>query len=472
MFTVMQGDCLDDMRHLTDESVDSVVTDPPYRLSFMGKEWDTFTPEEFQIWCHQWALECHRVLRPGGFLLAFGGTRTYHRLAVAIEDAGFDIRDSLVWINGQGFPKSLDVSKAIDKHAGAEREVVSSRTGAGIGGSGSFAQDEWTKNMRGPQELVTTAPATAAAKQWSGWGTALKPAYEPIVMARKPLAAKTVAGNVIKHGTGAINIDGCRVTPLTDKEVARSGKSTNGGVYGDFNSVDWKRDGNPATGRWPANVLLSHSHDCGWWPGDCAEDCPVAELDRQSGQTTSRVQPISERRGGSATNLAMSTSGQTHADSGGASRFFMQCAPDCPVAELDRQSGITQSSDRPRHNTAEAHNRTASMGKSAGDWTTGGYADSGGASRFFYCAKAPKSERPVVEGITPHVSVKPLALMRWLTRLVTPPGGLVLDPFAGTGATAEACELEGFDSISIERDAGYIRLIAKRMEKYEERQAA
>src|SRR5690606_14764012 len=203
---IRQGDCLEVMADMADNSIDAIVTDPPYGLGFMGKEWDALPPGE------EWARECLRVLKPGGHLLAFGGSRTWHRLAVAVEDAGFEIRDSIAWLYGSGFPKSLDVSKAIDKAAGAEREVV------------GFDPSRYRDNSRHNEtkhdteahpvdyvkKATITAPATPDAERWQGWGTALKPAFEPVVVARKPLAG-TVAADVLAHGTGALDIDGCRV---------------------------------------------------------------------------------------------------------------------------------------------------------------------------------------------------------------------------------------------------------------------
>lgn len=400
--TVINGDCLTELKNLADGSVDAVVTDPPYNLSFMGKMWDSLGVS-YQSWCEQWASECLRVLKPGGHLLAFGGTRTYHRLTSGIEDAGFEIRDSLHWIYGSGFPKSLDVSKAIDKQAGAVREII----GRSVYGDGHIQNSTESIGYHGSDpsgdRRLLTAPSTESGKQWSGWGTALKPAHEPIVLARKPLAAATVAANVTEYGCGGINVDGCRIG--TDTITAHGGGiNGDGRTYGAGKGIPAIEAGsNVHIGRWPANILLTHTPDC--------------------------------------------------AD---------ECATGCPVAELDRQSGITQSSNQPRRNTMDAHNKTSSMGKSTGDWTTGGYADQGGASRFFYCAKAPRKERPTVDGVT-HPTVKPLNLMRWLTRLVTPVGGTVLDPFAGTGTTGQACALEGFNSILIEREPSYIPLIEKRL---------
>ena len=375
---VYHGDCIEIMRTLPDASVDSVVTDPPYLIDFMGKGWDAADgiAGKPEVW-----REALRVLKPGGHLLAFGGTRTWHRLAVAIEDAGFEVRDSIAWMYGSGFPKSLDVSKAIDKAAGAERDRVAY--------SGGIASDSSNYGGGGVVHVGTKVgdkPATPAAQQWQGFGTALKPAFEPIVVARKPLIG-TVAENVQAHGTGALNIDGCRIgteiLPAQSRGVSR---------IGTFEGADGNIT-NERTGRWPANVILDESQ--------------AAELDRQSGVTTSALT--------------------------GSERTL-----DVGRSDLVRQA--------PREGMRRAHG------------------DSGGASRFFYCAKAPKKERPNVDGIA-HPTVKPLNLLRYLVRLVTPPGGTVLEPFAGSGTTVEACILEGFDCIAIEMTDDYLPLINERVRR-------
>lgn len=401
--TLHHGDCLDILRELPDASVDAVCTDPPYALEFMGKTWDGWsTPAAFQEWCGLWAAECLRVLKPGGHMLAFGGSRTWHRLAAAIEDAGFEIRDSIAWLYGSGFPKSHDVSKAIDKAAGAEREILgrsvrpdgTSRTTTG---SGRVATPFVAHAVEG--DAFVTVPATPAAERWQGWGTALKPAFEPIVVGRKPLDG-TVAANVLAHGTGALNIDGCRVgtdggtrAPGFDSRAPESVSAYGHGLNGRSSE---RVEG---LGRWPANVVL--------------DDTQAAELDRQSGTLSSGTMRAGTER-------------------------------------QARAGGTIYGTDSRNFLPADT------------------YGDSGGASRFFptfrYEAKAPTSERPRV-GEVAHPTVKPLDLMRWLVRLVTPPGGVVLEPFAGSGTTAEACVLEGFRCIAIEREADYLPLIVSRLSK-------
>ena len=388
MPTIHNGDCIETMKAMPPESVDAIVCDPPYGLGFMGKKWDGLPPSL------EWAEACYRVLKPGGHIAAFGGTRTWHRLAVAIEDAGFEMRDSLAWLYGSGFPKSHDVGKAIDKLAGAEREVV------GTARRSQNRSEGWDRPwMReqmeslggsGMAEHAITAPATPEAQRWDGWGTALKPAFEPIVLARKPLAEKTVARNVLAHGTGAINVDGCRIA--TEEVMSYSTSKAQGATgFGTGTSEQ-----NPS-GRWPANVLLDH-HAAAW-------------VDEQSGV----------QRDGVAVNRNKN--------------------PDIEKPHTVYGGGW-MNGDRP-------------------DITYGG---GGGASRFFYSAKAPKSERPNVDGVQ-HPTVKPLAIMRWLIRLVTPPGGTVLDPFAGSGTTIEAALIEGFEPIGIEMEPDYMPLIQHRIDR-------
>jgi DNA modification methylase len=487
--TLLKGNCLETLKTLPDNSVDSIVTDPPYELGFMGKSWDNSGIAYNQ---DLWA-ECLRVLKPGGHLLAFSGSRTYHRMVVAIEDSGFEIRDQIMYLYGSGFPKSLDVSKAIDKTNGetdrlirftlwmrttglkvkdvtqvlvennlisengtiaghyfamkstsqpaiptvamwkvmrpliaevpewvdelvqrieAEREVVGTKD------SNLLAVAPGLDNDRSATTLDITAPATPAAKQWQGWGTALKPAHEPIVVARKPLIG-TVANNVLTYGTGAINIDGSRVG--TDERINQPAGSLGNDCTMSGGLAQENAKPTTATGRWPANVIHDGSEEV------------------LAGFPNTGKSGVAVRRNGN-----------------NAKGMF-------PVAIAEGSADV-------------------------------GFNDSGSAARFFYCAKASKSERNagleglperIVNEITPpgtqganspragagrngatqnfHPTVKPLALMRYLVKLVTPPNGTVLDPFLGSGTTAVAVILEGFNWIGCEMTEDYWPIIEARV---------
>jgi site-specific DNA-methyltransferase (adenine-specific) len=385
------GDCIEVMRQMPEASVDAIVTDPPYGLEFMGRDWDGFgTPLGFQTWTESWAREALRILKPGGHLLAFAGTRTYHRMASGVEDAGFEIRDCIAWMYGSGFPKSLDVSKAIDKTAGAEREIIGSKLGRpGMAKDGSNQRNGFDAafggDSSGAMATDITAPATPEAAKWQGWGTALKPAYEPIVVARKPLVG-TVAANVLEHGTGALNIDACRIG--SDVIVTTGGKK-GGNAYGDWA----EKINSPHVGRWPANIALDAT--------------AAAMLDEQSGERASSP-------------FKATTDG----------------------AQTDRQ-----------------HVSFADL-----EYSGRGYTDTGGASRFFYTAKASRHDRNA-GGLADntHPTVKPTELMRWLIRLVTPPGGIILDPFGGSGSTGLAARAENVRCILIEREPEYLQIIRDRL---------
>ena len=436
---IIHGDCLEELKRLDDNSVDAVITDPPYGLSntkpqqvadvlaawvtgdtvsvpakrggFMGKDWDSFVPPP-AVW-----EECMRVLKPGGHMAVFAGARTQDLMGLSIRLAGFEIRDTLGWVYGSGFPKSMDISKAIDKAAGAEREVVGSSTNGIAGGTGEHAGEPGSYGFR--KEFNITAPATSEAKQWDGWGTALKPAIEPIILARKPLDG-TVANNVLAHGVGGLNIDACRVETSDSlyretsiAKVVGASEIHEGWDRPYRHSQELVDKANEETriksekadrlGRFPANVLL--------------DEHAAAEMDRQSGVTVSRANTSSDGRGAEGSHIFASAS-------------FGRRDP------------------------------------------SNSYNDSGGASRFFpvfkYQAKAPKKERPVIvreDGTkVQHPTVKPLALMEWLVTLITPEGGTILDPFAGTGTTLQAATNKGFNPIGIEADTDYIQLIHKRLE--------
>lgn len=380
---LFHGDCLEVLAGFADGTIDSVVTDPPYELGFMGKAWDgTGIANRVDMW-----REVLRVLKPGGHLLAFGGTRTYHRMTVAIEDAGFEVRDSLHWLYGTGFPKSLNVG--------------------------------------------------------DGRGTALKPAHEPIVMARKPLAG-TVAANVETHGTGALNIDATRIEGAPRNPGFKAPDSS--GIWGGADNTRLVGYESP-TGRWPANVLLSHAADCAEGPeagAGCVTGCPVAELDAQSG-TAPAKQPRTGKRGGSnaahmsrdrGDNAYQETVGFWPGDAGGgASRFFYVSKP----SRTERDLGC---SHLPAKGSEETVGRDPESAGAANP--RAGAGRSGGVRNY-------------------HPTVKPIALMRYLVRLVTPPGGVVLDPFTGSGTTGIAARAEGFNFVGVEREAEYVTIATARI---------
>ena len=410
---LLLGDCLEQLRELPDNSVDSVVTDPPYGLSFMGKKWDYDVPS-VEVWA-----ECLRVLNPGGHLLAFAGTRTQHRMAVRIEDAGFEIRDMIAWVYGSGFPKSLDVSKAIDKAAGAEREVIERRAAAVGFDAEHHGGGGWSAG-----EVLVTTPATDAARQWQGWGTALKPALEPITVARKPLGEKTVAANVLVHGTGGLNVDGCRVEHVTVEGGSLAlnphlRSHINGGNGGKIIAhEDDRRVVTPhASGRWPANLIHDGSEEV------------LAGFPETASGKPSGIRKVA----GYATATENGTTLTGFGDSGSAARFFY-CAK---ASKRDRDEGLDGFEFRPSY-MVENGSKTAAASNGV------------------------RYDRTTMQRNN-HPTVKPTDLMRYLCRLVTPPEGIVLDPFAGSGSTGKAAILEGFRFIGIERDEEYMKIAEARI---------
>ncbi len=413
---VYHGSNLDVLPTLPDNSVDSIVTDPPYELGFMGKKWDsTGIAYSVELW-----TECMRVLKPGGHLLAFGGSRTWHRMAVAIEDAGFEMRDSIAWLYGSGFPKSMDVSKAIDKAAGAEREVIGTKIASPKGISGAENRSDSAAGAYGGEakEIDITAPATPEAQKWQGWGTALKPAFEPVVVARKPLIG-TVAANVLEWGTGGLNIDASRIgTETVTINTFDNGAKPFGDAVGEpFTSRQ-------STGRWPANIIL---------------DPYTAELlDEQSGIRQAGGFPKKVDR--SNTKIYGQYSSEVreeriNLDSGGASRFFYVAK----ASKKDRNEGLEQ---LPVASAGQMVNRV--------EGSAGMNSPRAGAGRTTGAANI-------------HPTVKPTALMEYLIKLVTPPGGTVLDPFTGSGSTGKAALLNRYQFIGIELTADYLPIIEGRL---------
>lgn len=375
---------------------DSCVTDCPYELNFMGKSWDR-SGISFQVGTWRAAYE---ALKPGAHLLAFGGTRTVHRIACAIEDAGFEIRDQIQWLYGSGMPKGRDISKAIGRAAGG-------------------------------------------AEQWAGWNTTLKPGHEPIVVARKPLSESTVEGNVLKYGTGGINVGACRIAIDPSDDIHSKNPHTvnraSNQVYGAFRAGS---EYEVPEGRWPANVILTHSPECE------AQGLKRVKGTKRPGRNGSAGafgrNGIYGRAAGDGQRAA-----PTYADEDGSETVeSWECAPGCSVRLLNEQSGALHGAGNksPRAGVGDDYELSAVGFRAYKGPPTVIYRDSGGASRFYYCAKASQEERRGGN----HPTVKPVALMRYLVRLVTPKGGRVLDPFAGTFKTGEACVIEGFDFTGID----------------------
>lgn len=425
---LIEGDSRLILPTLAANSLDACVCDPPYHLQsvtarlgkegaapiqfgtdgafrrastgFMGKSWDGGDIAfDKRFW-----KKVFRVLKPGGHLLAFGGTRTDHRVACAIEDAGFEIRDKILYCYATGFPKSHNVSKGIDSLLGNERVVVGdnpNRKGRKPEGYHEGWSRPWQADDDAPA-MKRTAAGSPESAAWDGWGTALKPAVEPIIVARKPIQEASVARNVLKYGTGAININACRIHTAGSEAKSytikrlKPGATLNetGGNWRPEDGVDY--EGESAAGRWPANLILS-----------CQCDGPHEA--------------------------------------------------DCPVAMLDAQSGVLQSGFLPAGTEREGVGYHGGLGCTV---TNDSYGDSGGASRFFFIAKPTRREKG--ERNT-HPTVKPIALMKHLVSLVCPPGGIVLDPFLGSGTTAVACERLGFGYVAIEREAEYMVIARQRV---------
>ena len=403
-YFLMLGDCLDRLKEIPDNTIHSVVTDPPYGLSFMGKAWDKSVPS-VEVW-----KECLRVLKPGGYLLAFAGTRTQHRMAVAIEDAGFEIRDMIAWVYGSGFPKSHDIPKGIDKIKGVEKlRTFKSKNPADR--PCNHEKGETSTGWASPPRPDKTNPHSAEAKQWEGWGTALKPALEPITVARKPFNT-TVAKNVLEWGTGGINIDGCRVGSEGGTAKGSKPDGNSNGIYG----AGLHGDGGKTTldkGRFPANLIHDGSDE-------------VVDLFPKS-------KSVSSKRGGVSKNKVYGSFSDIDTyecgfnDSGSAARFFY-CVK---ASKKDRNEGLEHFKDK--------------------EWRDEGA-----------CIPERKN-RPFKPSKNNHPTVKPTELMRYLCRLVTPPGGVILDPFLGSGSTGKAAMLEDFKFVGIELEKEYLDIAKARI---------
>lgn len=421
---IIHGNSLDILKTLDESSVDAVVTDPPYGLSFMNKKWDYDVPSK-ELW-----VEVLRVLKPGGHLLSFGGTRTYHRMVVNIEDAGFEIRDQVQWLYGSGFPKSHDVSKAIDNQAGVIRPLVSQvRADGTTRDSANPGATCWKNTSKKVGQTPICEDSTDEAKQWQGWGTALKPANEPICLARKPLEkGLTIAQNVLKYGTGALNIDASRI----ESEPVPCQVSSTGSGFNKYDSKDYPgKRVYQSQGRWPANILL--------------DEQAAAVLDEQSGilkQGIAGNNSSSFGDGkifGTAKEFKPNNSTTYACDvPSGASRFFYVAK----ASKSERNAGL-EGMPKVKRNITQGHGRGA-INTSKADGT--GIRENRPSENF-------------------HPTVKPIKLMEYLIKLITPPNGIVLDPFAGSGSTGVACKKLGFEFVGIELQLEYVEIAKKRIER-------
>lgn len=432
MNKILQGDCLIKLKELEDNSVDSICTDPPYELGFMGKSWDnTGIANNKDMWA-----ECLRVLKPGGYLLSFGGTRTYHRMACAIEDAGFEVRDMIEWVYGSGFPKSLNIGKAVDKLQGNEREDLGLKTSASYPDSDGVAHYKNRKQSEGSQVSTGGMPRlTKGTSEWEGWGTALKPAHEPICMARKPLAEKTVAENVLKYGTGGVNIDESRVDVADSEKVKQEGHIRKGNVIGDDRtSVAAGQFGDGAfvagtdltAGRFPANLIHDNSEEV----RECFPESKSGAMNGTYKNTMMKGEP--GIRDGKEIYL------QQEASSGSASRFFKSIIYQAKASKSERNKGCEEMEDKERIDYGGFHSEKGLIENN----------------------RNPENRLPNKNN---HPTVKPIALMEYLIKMVTPKGGVVLDPFAGSGSTLVAAKQNGYQYIGIEMTEEYIPIIKARL---------
>jgi DNA modification methylase len=422
---LFHGDCYTVLDQFDDDSLDALVTDPPAGISFMGKAWDHHRGgrDQWIAWIAQRFKECRRVLKPGAHGLVWAIPRTSHWTAYALEEAGFEIREIVHHIFGSGFPKSLNISKAIDNSLGATRKIIGydeSRARPNrlyrSGAIGNIGGHEHISD-RTDNGATLTAPATAEAKQWEGWGTALKPATEHWILVRKPFAG-TLVKNVLRHGTGGLNIDACRITTndVTGRPVYESkGWKNTSGLTGSQND-DWKK------GRWPANLIL--------------DEAAGALLDEQSGSLTGARAPVRGTEGSELVkdiyNKRKRIPGVFHSDIGGASRFFY-----CPKpSRREREAGLDDCVVQQRDDSRKEGN--------------------------------PGGDNPRNRGVKPvknhHPTVKSIVLMRYLTRLITPPRGTVVDPFMGSGSTGCACALENFNFVGMDSEQEYVTLARARID--------
>lgn len=480
---ILHGDCLDVLKTFSANSYDCLITDPPAGIGFMNRSWDSDKGgrKQWISWMTKVMTECLRVLKPGGHAVVWSIPRTSHWTATAVEDAGFEVRDIITHLFGSGFPHSLDVSKAIDKAAGAERQIVGRRTDRAATPKDDFRGGKMhassNTNRQGYDGSAITAPSTIDAQQWQGWGTSLKPAAEFWILARKPVTESTIANNVLKYGTGAINVDATRICS-NERLTGGSGKLWS--HYRDGTEDRAKPRVNDGNGRWPANLVLSHSENC-----------------KLVGQTEVKARVINRFDDGAkpfGDGAGHTYTSESFGDENGNETIDVyECVPECAVRMLDEQSGQLTSGTgalKQESGTGYKPNAYGTENRPTGTAMVE-YGDTGGASRFFYTSKASVFERnqglsdqedkflaTMGDGIgkrehnedepnawvkNNHPTLKPLDLMRWLVRLCCKPGGLILDPFMGSGSTGCAAVIEGMNFTGIEQDEDYLRIATSRI---------
>lgn len=494
---VLCGDSIEIMEEFETNSIDSIVTDGPYGLGFMGKIWDKFTSKEYQDFCFEWGSKAIKVLKPGGYCASFSAPRKYHRMVCGLEDSGFLIKDMIEWVFGSGFPKSLNISLAINKHLGGsiiKGDMIIAPDGQSydkrkkIGNP--LTDNCYSGDIIEEEDLYEKIPSNPEALKWDGWGSGLKPAHEPIVLAQKPYEG-TYAKNMLKWGVGGLYIDGCRIDYIPDKEVDsriynRDKNITRG--HHENATLKYAPDGNEfpmfktLKGRWPSNFVLTHHPEC-----------------KLIGKKRIGIDNRQIRKAGTVKET-LYKGGWNPVDTinyGKEVMDYYQCHPDCPVKMIDEQSGDLSTSFRPNL-IGKNYESNSIFGQGGNISIRNQHDDRGGASRFFYCAKAYKKERILgcenvywektngeFKRITknqynllpsenrakgnPISTLKPINLMRYLVRLVTPPNGIVLDPFGGSGTTGIACIIESFNYVLIEKRESFAKvIIPKRLEYWKD----
>ena len=431
---IIHGDCISRMADMEPDSVDAIVTDPPYGLEFMGKDWDAHSsPPAYQAWTTLWAIGALRVLKPGGSMLAFGGDRTHHRMMCGVEDAGFTIKTSIMWLFGSGFPKAQDLGKMLDKRAGVERETAPNPLA-----KQQTAQEETSALHAKGASPAISFPATDLACHWDGYKIGgIKPAFEIIAWTVKPPEGSWT-DNVLAYGVGAVNVDECRIGTEPRPEITSDGK-----LKSENKAMAGHNTGRVNTGRFPANLVLTHHPECR------RVGTRRVRGSNFGGSETGRVQQVYGED-----NRPRPAAGYADAD-GLETVETWECQQDCPVRMLDEQSGVSKSSPVATERKPIDDNGCYGGSRQSG---LGGHADTGGASRFFYCAKA--TDR---QDFNNHPTLKPTPVMEWLIRLVTRPGQIVLDPFAGSGTTGVAAVQSGRGYILVEQDAGYCAIADRRL---------